>query len=451
MDRVACAQAVAFGFTRCYIAQQFCQGTRGEALNIFVCGANGFIGAAICERLAREGHRVIRGVRRPRSEDEIAIDYASDIDPAQWLPRLVGIDVVVNAVGIIVERGAQKFDAVHRRAPIALFEACTRAGVRRVVQVSALGADLGTSAYFSSKRDADRYLSAQPVESVVVRPALVYGADGTSARLFRALACLPLHVLPAGGRQVLRPLHIDDLVEAIVRLIEVRAMPPAARTVELVGGTAATYADMLRVYRASMGLPPAWTAGVPAWLMDAAAAIGDRIPGAMFDRDTWQMLQAGNTADVDATVAVLGRTPRGIEAFIGPREASCLRQAAFAVWRAGLLRASLAVVWFAAALVSAFVYPRSASLALLGRLGLTGTTALVALYGACLLDFALGVATLARPGRRLWLVQIALIAFYSAAIAVALPAYLAEPFGPVVKNIPILAILFVLLCEETQS
>ena len=420
-------------------------------MNILVCGANGFIGAAICERLVREGHRVIRGVRLPRGEDEIAIDYVLDVDPAQWLPRLVGIDVVVNAVGIIVERGAQTFEAVHRRSPIALFDACTRAGVRRVVQLSALGADLGTTAYFTSKRDADRYLSAQPVESVVVRPALVYGTDGTSARMFRALACLPLHLLPAGGRQVLRPLHIDDLVEVIARLIDVREMPPAARTVELVGGTTVTYAEMLRIYRTSMGLLPAWRLSTPAWLMAAAAAVGDQVPGAMFDRDTWQMLQAGNTADVDATVAVLGRKPRGIEAFIAPREAPCLRQAAFALWRAGLLRTSLAVVWFAAAFVSAFVYPRAASLALLRPLGLTGTTAIVALYGACLLDFALGLATLVRPGRRLWLIQIALIAFYTAAIAVALPAYLAEPFGPLIKNIPILAILFVLLSEETRS
>ena len=71
--------------------------------------------------------------------------------------------------------------------------------------------------------------------------------------------------------------------------------------------------------------------------------------------------------------------------------------------------------------------------------------------GAVILDFALGLATLVRPGRRLWLIQIALIAFYTAAIAVALPAYLAEPFGPLIKNIPILAILFVLLSEETRS
>ena len=60
-----------------------------------------------------------------------------------WLPRLAGVDAVVNAAGLLRESGAQRFDTVHVAAPTALFDACARCGVRRVVQVSALGADAG--------------------------------------------------------------------------------------------------------------------------------------------------------------------------------------------------------------------------------------------------------------------------------------------------------------------
>lgn len=100
-------------------------------MNILVCGANGFVGRALCEALARDGHRVLRGVRHPRRQDEIAVDYLADTAPADWVDRLRGIHVVINAVGILVEGGGRDFDRIHRRAPIALFEAALRAEIGR--------------------------------------------------------------------------------------------------------------------------------------------------------------------------------------------------------------------------------------------------------------------------------------------------------------------------------
>ncbi len=69
----------------------------------------------------------------------VVCDFARDIQPEDWLPRLADIDVVVNCAGILREVKGQTFDAVHRAAPCALFDACVQAGVKRVVQVSALG------------------------------------------------------------------------------------------------------------------------------------------------------------------------------------------------------------------------------------------------------------------------------------------------------------------------
>ncbi|KVD61968.1 NAD-dependent dehydratase [Burkholderia ubonensis] len=423
----------------------------GIGMNILVCGANGFIGRALCARLEAGGHRVVRGVhagRRAAGPGEIAIDYARDVRPEHWRARLDGIDAVVNAVGMLTGRRGVTLDAVHRAAPCALFDACCGAGVRRIVQISALGVERGDTAYFASKLAADAYLQTLPIDFRIVRPALVYGATGASARYFRMLASLPVHVLPAGGRQLLRPVHVDDLAELVARLIE----RPAAgeRIVDVVGADEVEYREMLAIYRRAMGFPPAMRVSVPGALFAAAATLSGRMPGAMLTRDTWAMLRAGNTGELAASSAALGRPPRGLRAFIGA-QAVALRHEALAAWRRPLLTGSLAIVWIWTAIASAFIHPLRDSLALLAHVHLTGISALAALYAACALDFVFGVATVVAPSRRLWAAQIVLIVAYSAVIAVAMPGLLAEPFGPVLKNVPILAVLLILFAEEERS
>ncbi|KWF20578.1 NAD-dependent dehydratase [Burkholderia ubonensis] len=423
----------------------------GIGMNILVCGANGFIGRALCARLEAGGHRVVRGVhagRRAAGPGEIAIDYARDVQPEHWRARLDGIDAVVNAVGMLTGRRGVTLDAVHRAAPCALFDACCGASVRQIVQISALGVERGDTAYFASKLAADAYLQTLPIDFRIVRPALVYGATGASARYFRMLASLPVHVLPAGGRQLLRPVHVDDLAELVARLIE----RPAAgdRIVDVVGADEVEYREMLAIYRRAMGFPPAMRVSVPGALCAAAAALSGRMPGAMLTRDTWAMLRAGNTGELAASSAALGRPPRGLRAFIGA-QAVALRHEALAAWRRPLLTGSLAIVWIWTAIASAFIHPLRDSLALLAHVHLTGISALAALYAACALDFVFGVATVVAPSRRLWAAQIVLIVAYSAVIAVAMPGLLAEPFGPVLKNVPILAVLLILFAEEERS
>lgn len=423
----------------------------GIGMNILVCGANGFIGRALCARLEAGGHRVVRGVhagRRAAGPGEIAIDYARDVRPEHWRARLDGIDAVVNAVGMLTGRRGVTLDAVHRAAPCALFDACCGAGVRRIVQISALGVERGDTAYFASKLAADAYLQTLPIDFRIVRPALVYGATGASARYFRMLASLPVHVLPAGGRQLLRPVHVDDLAELVARLIERPA--EGDRIVDVVGADEVEYREMLAIYRRAMGFPPAMRVSVPGALFAAAATLSGRMPGAMLTRDTWAMLRAGNTGELAASSAALGRPPRGLRAFIGA-QAVALRHEALAAWRRPLLTGSLAIVWIWTAIASAFIHPLRDSLALLAHVHLTGISALAALYAACALDFVFGVATVVAPSRRLWAAQIVLIVAYSAVIAVAMPGLLAEPFGPVLKNVPILAVLLILFAEEERS
>ncbi|MDF3085760.1 SDR family oxidoreductase [Burkholderia sola] len=426
--------------------------TGARGVTVLVCGANGFIGQALCARLEAGGHRVLRGVRRAAGPHDVAIDFARDVDPRAWLARLKGVDVVINAVGMLTDRRGATLDAVHRAAPCALFTACCLAGVRRVIQISALGVERSDTRYFASKQAADRFLQTLPIDFRIVRPALVYGAAGASARFFRMLASLPVHVLPAGGRQRLRPVHVDDLAEVVARLVtqSVDSSVAGSRVIDVVGSDEVEYREMLAGYRAALGFPPAARLTLPGPLVGAAAALLGTLPGAMLTRDTWTMLRGGNTGDPAATAAVLGRPPRGIGSFIGA-EAGALRRDALAMWRRPLLLGALAIVWIWTAIASAFIHPLHASLALLAPAHLTGLPALIALYAASALDFAFGIATVVAPSRRLWAAQAALIVAYSAVIAVTMPGLLAEPFGPVLKNVPILAILLILYSEEEHA
>lgn len=416
-------------------------------MKVLVCGASGFIGRAVTRQLRAAGHEVVRGVRNASQATDISIDYATDTDAAAWLPRLEGIDAVVNAVGIIAERSGSTFADLHERAPKALFAACAQAGVTRIIQISALGAADGDTAYFRTKAAADRELSRLPLAWQILRPSLVYGDEGASATAFRMLATLPVIAtpsLPEAAR--FQAVHVEDLATAVVVALDART--PPGRCIDCTGATSHTLREMLEVYRRAFRLGPALWLSVPAPVMALAARLSALIPGAPLNPESWRMLRQGSAASPAGFAQLLGRTPRGLAEFISGGDAERLRARALAAWQRPLLRLSLAAVWLLSAVVSAFVYPRSASMALLAEVGLAGPAAVAALYSACLVDLALGVLTLWRPGRAVWLAQMAVIVAYSALIGYAMPEWLTHPFGPILKNLPMLAILSTLLAEE---
>lgn len=433
-------------------------------MNILITGATGLIGARLREALRARGHRVI-GVARhpPAAADWIALDLA-EATIADWCARLDGIDVVVNCVGIFRATARQRFDELHHLGPVRLFSACVRAGVGRVVQVSALGADAeAATPYHRSKRAADAELLAMPIDAVVVRPSLVFAPDGASSRLFLAWASLPLVPLPAGGMQAVQPVHIDDAIAALVLLAtRVSSEVETRRPWALVGPRALTLADYLAALRAGMGLAPARTLAVPPALMRCAARLGDLLgrwwPALPLDSASWAMLERGNVGgapDVGRLTALLGRSPRAPERFVAPESAAALRAQAVLGWLLPPARWSLAVVWIVTAWVAAFVWPVQDSLDLLARSGVPAALRPAALYGAAALDLVFGLATLwPSHGQRwrpwLWIAQAALIAFYTLVIALRLPEFWAHPYGPLTKNLPMLALIALVAALERR-
>lgn len=419
-------------------------------MNILLCGANGFIGRHLEQGLAAAGHRVIRGVRVPRSCSDIAIDYTKDTSVEVWLPRLADVDAVINAVGILSEHGNTSFDAVHRDAPIALFDACLQAGVKHVVQISALGGehDGQPTRYMQSKRQADAHLMELALNATILRPSLIVGEDGESSRLFRSMASLPVIGLPGKGEQQLQPVHIEDVCAAVTKLLELESEEKGAKVINAVGPEAISYRQMLEHYRASMGLPDALWLPIPLSLMSAVAKSAEKVPQRFLTSDTLLMLEQGNTADVGPFKQLLGRSPKGPRSWFADISPSMLRAEATWRWMRPLFQLSLAAVWIVTGLLSLGIYPAEDSYALLARVGLHGALATLALYGAAVLDIALGIATLAYPGRWLWRFQIALMAGYTVIISFFLPEFWLHPFGPILKNLPILALLIALDATE---
>jgi uncharacterized protein YbjT (DUF2867 family) len=423
---------------------------------VLVAGATGFIGGALARELCARGHEIIGTTRNPAVAGQhaavarwVPADYTRDHTPSDWLVRLVGVDVAVNAVGIYRESGDRTFESVHIRAPRALFAACVQAGVR-VVQISALGADSSAdTAFHLSKRAADEYLLGVDPRAAIVQPSLVYGPGGASAAAFNLLASLPLIPLPQAGSQRIQPVHIDDLACAIATLVE-RDDEGAGR-IPVVGPEPITLREYLAALRESLRLGRARFAPIPWPVLAVIARICAFLPGSVLTPDSLRMLSRGNTADPAATCHLLRRPPRPASAFIAAAESEPARLKATAAWSLALLRLSIAVVWIASGVVSLGLYPVEESYRLLERVGITGLLAPITLYGSALLDIAFGVGSLvALRWRYLWAAQAAVIIAYTGLITVALPEFWLHPFGPIVKNLPMLAALAILHGAERR-
>jgi uncharacterized protein YbjT (DUF2867 family) len=425
-------------------------------VRVLVTGASGFIGRAVVQALRQRGHGVVRVLRRPPAgaADVLQADFANVPGRGWWAPRLGNIDAVVNAVGILREQHGQSFRALHTDAPAELFHACAASGVASVVHISALGADANArTGYHLSKRAADDVLRGLPLRAAIVQPSLVYGPGGSSAALFNKLAMAPLLPFPQGGRMLVQPVHLDDVVAGIVRLLE--APPHGVVTLPFAGPQPQSLRDYLAALRAALGeRRRQWVLPLPTGLFRAGAAIAAHLPGSMLDPETAEMLLAGNATEANALPQVLERPPRPPGEFIAPAMREATRRAAVLDLWLPVMRVALALMWLWTAAVSFGLYPVQDSLALLARVGLHGTQAVIALHGAALLDLVLSVLTLAAPAhwrRPVWLAQLALIAGYTVLITVFLPEYWLHPYGPISKNIPVAALIALLWALEPPT
>jgi hypothetical protein len=243
---------------------------------------------------------------------------------------------------------------------------------------------------------------------------------------------------------------VHDLALAVRRLVEPSA--PSRVRIAAVGPEPLRMVDLLDALRRWLGMPAASTVRVPVPLARICSRLGDLIPGSFVTTQALSMLLRGNTADPGPFIRATGVRPRRLsDALRSAPSGEPDRWHARLYFVKPLLRWSIAFVWIVSGIISAIVYPREASYALLARAGLDGAFAPWALYAAAGLDILLGVATLLRY--RLGLtgaVQIAVILGYSAIIAAALPEFWIHPFGPLTKNAPLIAATMAMMALEPK-
>ncbi len=414
-------------------------------MRILIAGATGLIGQAVAKRLELHGHQLLCTARQPVESggDEVRwlqVDFAQPPGRDWWLPHLSGVDVVINAVGVFAPGPGRTFDTIHTQAPIELFATAVQARVRLVIQVSALGSEENAATDFlASKYRADHALRQMPVRSVVVQPSLVYAPLGPSATLFNQLALLPVVALPMTPAPI-QPVHLDDVVEAVARLVDT---PPATSfTMAAVGPQPMTLKDYLAALRRALGSPrPQWVLPVPMGVVAAAVRLVSLVRPGMVNASALTMLARGNHGSATMLQRTLGRAPRPVAQFLDAQDRSVAREHAELRTWLGAVKASLALVWILTGVLSLGLYPKDQSLQLLADFGLQGLLAQLALYAGAVIDIALGLALVSTSPRwqsKVLGAQLAVMLGYTALITLRIPEWWLHPFGPVLKNLPML-------------
>lgn len=271
---------------------------------VLLTGASGFIGSHIRPALRDRAVDVVAPTRRDGH------DFNKMLGREAWLPLLDGVDAAINCAGTITEQRGQSFDVLHHRAPTALFQACQQSNVRRVIQISALGADEEAfTPYQRSKRAADEELRRLKLDWFILRPSLVYGEGSTSLKLFNAMADLPLIPLIDGGRQLIQPVHISDVVATVITSL---THNESRQTLDIVGPHPVRFAEWLQQLRARQGKSRGPTLDVPSAMAISSAQVM-RFFSPLFHPDNLRMLQKGNYADATPLTQFLGRPPLAIE------------------------------------------------------------------------------------------------------------------------------------------
>ena len=286
-------------------------------MKIFLTGATGFVGSHLLRRLLAEGHLVralVRNVDKAGSlaqqgTELVGGDVVENTGLDEGLP---GCDAVIHLVGIIVENRGATFERVHHLGTRHVVEAARRNGIRRFIQMSALGvrAD-GVAAYQTTKWKAEEAVRQSGISYCILRPSVIFGSgDGFVSQMLDTMRKAPMmRPVPGDGKPRFRPIFIDDVTTCFARALTTEAA--TNQTIDVGGRDELPLNDLLRQIAQQAGIrKPA--VHVPLPLMFAVAAVAQ----ALFRRapvtvDQLRMLREGSSCDITRMTQIFGIEPRG--------------------------------------------------------------------------------------------------------------------------------------------
>jgi NADH dehydrogenase len=289
---------------------------------IAVFGASGFIGRYVVRDLARDGaviaacarHASSAGFLRTMGDVGQISPFSADLRDERALAAVVGgCDAVVNLVGILYERGKQRFDIAHHRGAGQLAAIATAAGVKRFVQVSALSADPNsTSSYARSKAQGEAAVRAAFPGATILRPSLVFGPEDNFFNRFAAMTRIsPVLPLIGGGATKFQPVYVGDVAAAVSAALS--RDDSEGKTYALAGPATFTMRQLFELILRETGRKRLLMS-VPFGVASLEAFFLEFLPKPLLTRDQVKMLRHDSTAAPGTPgLAELGITPTALE------------------------------------------------------------------------------------------------------------------------------------------
>ena len=250
-------------------------------MRIAITGANSSVGHAFLNSLVNQTDNKITvnaGVRRQAAADTLPdhpsiTPYVIQYDDSASLDQLLdGATCVVHLAGILIESPSSNYQTANIDATTAVVKAAQRAKLGQIVLVSALGANsLSTNGYCRSKGLAEDAVTASGIPADIIRTPMLLGSGTAGAKALTGMASRPSVKVLGGGGQVLRPLDVDDLNQAIRQCVQ--RGPNGTNIYELVGPEPITHRELIIAtghllgQNVSVGALPVWSAKLGASLM----------------------------------------------------------------------------------------------------------------------------------------------------------------------------------------
>ena len=295
---------------------------------VTVFGGSGFIGAQTVRQLAKAGWRIRVAVRNPAAAyamrlhgdvGQIDIVQANVRNEPSLRRALSGATAAVNLVAVAYETGRQGFQALHVMGAHNVAAAARAERVGRVVQMSALGADLHSeSKYARTKAEGEAAVREIYPDAVVVRPSIVFGPEDAFFNRFAAMAQIsPVLPLIGGGHTRFQPVFVGDVGKALARMV---ALPEAAgQTYELGGPAVFTFRQLMELMLAEID-KRRFLAPIPwplARLIGAASDLAGVLIEPPVTSDQVKLLKADNVVSgAYPGLTDLGITPTTLEAVL---------------------------------------------------------------------------------------------------------------------------------------
>jgi len=221
---------------------------------VTIFGGSGFVGRHTVRALAKAGFRIRAASRRPDLAGHLQpMGNVGQIQPVQANLRypssvrqaVEGAYGVVISVGILAKSGQQTFHALHVEGPRAVARAAREAGAKRLVLVSAIGADLkSSSTYARTKAEGEAAVLAEFPDAIIVRPSIVFGPEDDFFNRFAAMARMsPALPLIGGGRTKFQPVYVGDVAAAIAAVLD--GAGEAGKIYELGGPEVLSFRELL--------------------------------------------------------------------------------------------------------------------------------------------------------------------------------------------------------------